>query len=130
MSPREYLESPGCAACAASASAAELEQSPADLATTPGNEMAWGLTGGGKSIPADSPSIDPGLGPYGRLVIRGGTLIDGTGAPPIGPVDIVVEGDRITEVRSVGHPGLEINDRQRPRPGGPPGRTHGIRTVI
>src|SRR4051794_15103247 len=29
-----------------------------------------------------------GFGPYRKLVIRGVTLIDGTGAPPRGPVDI------------------------------------------
>lgn len=40
-------------------------------------------------------------GPYGRLVVRGATLIDGTGSPPVGPVDIVIEGNRIAEVRRV-----------------------------
>ncbi|MFW6175560.1 MAG: amidohydrolase family protein, partial [Acidobacteriota bacterium] len=40
-----------------------------------------------------------GQGPYDRLVIRGATLVDGSGAPPRGPVDVVVEGDRITDVR-------------------------------
>ena len=58
-----------------------------------------------------------GAGPYQRLVIRGATMIDGTGAPPIGPVDIVVEGDRIVDVRSVGFPGVPINERRRPAPG-------------
>jgi hypothetical protein len=32
-----------------------------------------------------------GEGPFERLVIRGATLIDGTGGPPRGPVDIVIE---------------------------------------
>ncbi|HLJ73036.1 MAG TPA: amidohydrolase, partial [Thermoanaerobaculia bacterium] len=45
---------------------------------------------------------DEGEGPYQRLIIRGATLVDGTGAPPVGPVDIVIEGNRIREVRSVG----------------------------
>ncbi|GMM94037.1 amidohydrolase family protein [Qipengyuania sp. MTN3-11] len=36
-----------------------------------------------------------GAGPYGRLLIQGATVIDGTGAPPSGPVDILVEGNRI-----------------------------------
>ncbi|WP_128892278.1 amidohydrolase family protein [Erythrobacter sp. HKB08] len=36
-----------------------------------------------------------GEGPYERLVIRGAMMIDGSGAPPEGPVDIVVEGNRI-----------------------------------
>lgn len=39
-----------------------------------------------------------GDGPYGRLVISGATLIDGSGAPPEGPVDIVVEGNRIAAI--------------------------------
>ena len=40
-------------------------------------------------------------GPYDRLVIQGATLIDGTGGPPVAPVDIVVEGGTITDVRRV-----------------------------
>lgn len=39
-----------------------------------------------------------GEGPFARLVIRGATLIDGSGAPPEGPVDILVEGNRITRI--------------------------------
>ena len=38
-------------------------------------------------------------GPFNRMVIRGATMIDGTGAPPMGPVDIVIEGDKIVEVK-------------------------------
>lgn len=38
-----------------------------------------------------SPARAEGEGPYEKLIIRGVTLIDGTGAPPLGPVDIVVE---------------------------------------
>ena len=45
-----------------------------------------------------------GGGPYGTLVIRGATMIDGTGAPPEGPVDIVVEGNRIAAVARGGAP--------------------------
>lgn len=37
-----------------------------------------------------------GGGPFGKLVIRGANVIEGSGAPPAGPVDIVVEGNRIT----------------------------------
>lgn len=40
-------------------------------------------------------------GPYDRLVIRGATLIDGTGSPPVGPVDIVVERGTIADIRRV-----------------------------
>jgi hypothetical protein len=65
----------------------------------------------------DAPDRTRGDGPYDRLVIRGATLIDGTGAPPRGPVDIVVEGDRITNVQGVGAPGGPIDDDARPEEG-------------
>jgi imidazolonepropionase-like amidohydrolase len=57
---------------------------------------------------------DEGDGPHERLILRGATYIDGAGSPPLGPVDIVIEGDRIREIRSVGYPGVAINDRRRP----------------
>ena len=69
---------------------------------------------GPKMIPAPDRGADDGEGPYGRLIIRGATLIDGTGAPPIGPVDIVIENNRIVEVKSVGYPGLPIDEENRP----------------
>lgn len=56
-------------------------------------------------------------GPYKRLVIRGATMVDGTGAPPIGPVDIVVEGNRITAIKLIGSPGVPINEGARPAKG-------------
>ena len=58
-----------------------------------------------------------GAGPYDRLVIRGITVIDGTGAAPIGPMDVVVEKNRIVDVVSVGVPHLPIKDRGRPAKG-------------
>jgi len=58
---------------------------------------------------------DEGDGPHERLILRGATIIDGTGAPPMGPVDIVVEGDRIAEIRSVGYPMALINENRRPQ---------------
>ena len=60
---------------------------------------------------------DEGGGPNQRLVIRGATVIDGTGAPPRGPMDIVIVGDRIEEIRSVGFPFAPINERARPAGG-------------
>ena len=62
----------------------------------------------------EAPDRTRGEGPYDRLILRGATLIDGTGAPPVGPMDIVVEGDRITEIQSVGYPGVEIDPENRP----------------
>lgn len=70
---------------------------------------------------ADGPVIPPrdsGDGPYERLVLRGALLIDGTGAPAQGPVDIVIEGDRITEIDVVGFPGLPIDPADRPSAAG------------
>ena len=55
-----------------------------------------------------------GEGPYERLILRGVNLIDGTGAPTRGPVDIVIENDRIAEIQSVGAPLLEIDAKGRP----------------
>jgi imidazolonepropionase-like amidohydrolase len=64
-----------------------------------------------------APDRTEGDGPYDRLVLRGATLIDGTGAPPVGPVDIVVEDDRIVQIESVGYPGVPINEDERPAEG-------------
>ena len=58
-----------------------------------------------------------GEGPFDRLVIRGATIIDGTGAPPQGPVDIVIENNRIREIRSVGYPKVAIKETNRPQKG-------------
>jgi imidazolonepropionase-like amidohydrolase len=58
-----------------------------------------------------------GEGPFDRLVIRGAMLIDGTGGPPQGPVDVVIEGNRIAEVESVGTPHVEIDEEERPEKG-------------
>ena len=64
--------------------------------------------------PGRAPDRTEGEGPYERLILRGATLIDGTGAPPVGPVDIVVEGDEIVAVESVGAPGRSIDSEDRP----------------
>ncbi len=58
-----------------------------------------------------------GEGPFDRLVIRGVTMIDGTGAPPRGPVDIVVANNRIAELKSVGAPKTPIEEKGRPAKG-------------
>src|SRR5690606_7224942 len=60
------------------------------------------------------PVRDEGEGPYERLILRGVNLIDGTGAPTRGPVDIVIENDRIAAIRVVGAPSLEIDPEGRP----------------
>jgi hypothetical protein len=69
-----------------------------------------------RSIPEAPPRAE-GEGPFQRLILRGGILIDGTGAPAIGPVDIIVEGNRIVRVQNVGVPGVEIDAEGRPQAG-------------
>lgn len=49
--------------------------------------------------PAPDRGPDEGEGPFERLVIRGGILVDGTGAPARGPVEIAIEGNRIVSIR-------------------------------
>lgn len=66
-----------------------------------------------EKAPARKPG--EGDGPHEQLIIRGVTLINGNGAPPTGPVDIVVEKNRITAVRNVGYPGVPINAERRPK---------------
>lgn len=56
-----------------------------------------------------------GEGPFRRLIIRGAMVVDGTGAPPFGPTDIVIEGNRITEVLRVGYAKLPIDPAGRPQ---------------
>ena len=55
-----------------------------------------------------------GEGPFERLIIRGATLIDGTGGMPRGPVDIVIEENKIVDIVGVGTPKLPIQDTNRP----------------
>ncbi|HYC40504.1 MAG TPA: amidohydrolase family protein [Chitinophagaceae bacterium] len=62
-----------------------------------------------------APERKEGRGPWNQLVIRGVTLINGTGAPPLGPVDIVIEKNRIKQIRVVGTPGVGIDTARRPK---------------
>ena len=62
-----------------------------------------------------APERKEGDGPWNQLIIRGVTLINGTGAPPIGPVDIVVEKNRIKAITLVGSPGTKIDTGRRPK---------------
>jgi len=62
-----------------------------------------------------APEVKEGDGPFPQLIIRGATLINSTGAPPIGPVDLVIENDRIIDIKTVGYPGIEIDSSRRPK---------------
>jgi hypothetical protein len=76
---------------------------------------AWAVDATAQEREVDhAPDRTEGEGPFDRLIIRGATVVDGTGAPPIGPMDIVIEDDRIVEIQSVGKPGLPIQPSERP----------------
>ena len=64
--------------------------------------------------PAPDRKGGEGEGPYPRLIIRGATIVDGTGSPPRGPIDLVIEQNRIVEVRGVGTPRVPIAEEGRP----------------
>ncbi len=65
--------------------------------------------------PAPARRSDEGRGPFKTMVIRGAMLIDGTGGPPRGPVDVVVENNRITAIRNAGTPGLPLRGNRAPQ---------------
>jgi len=64
--------------------------------------------------PEAAPERQRGEGPFERLILRGVTVINGEGAPPIGPMDVVIEGNRISSIHNVGFPGVPIEESDRP----------------
>lgn len=84
------------------AAAALVVNSASALQTEPGEEMISLLP---KGFPAAKVSPARGAeseGPFKKLVIQNVNLIDGTGAPTTGPVNITVENGRITAVAGAG----------------------------
>lgn len=65
--------------------------------------------------PAPDRPATEGAGPYSQLILRGVTVIDGTGSPAYGPADIVIEGNRIMKIAKVGAPNTPIDPAGRPR---------------
>jgi hypothetical protein len=61
-----------------------------------------------------APDRKVGKGPYNKIILRGGIIINGEGAPARGPMDIVIENDRITRMVNVGNPGVPIVSANRP----------------
>jgi len=98
---------------ALAAQTAAAQQRPA--AATDTSVIARNNRNEQRDDPKFAPDRHEGTGPFAKLIIRGVTLIDGTGAPPHGPVDVVVEGNRITEVRDVGVPHVAIDTARRPK---------------
>jgi hypothetical protein len=83
----------------------------------------WLLLGFALALNSALAAVDPaperktgeGEGPYTQLILRGATIVDGTGAPPFGPADVVVRGNRITEVVGVGVPHSPVRPGARPK---------------
>ncbi|MEW4448331.1 amidohydrolase family protein [Qipengyuania sp. JC766] len=59
-------------------------------------------------VPVPDSAPGEAEGPYETLIVRGATMIEGSGAPPEGPVDIVVEGNRIARIARGGASASEI----------------------
>jgi len=62
-----------------------------------------------------SPPRKEGEGPWKQFIIRGATIIDGTLAPPVGPVDIVIENNRIKSIHLVGAVGSSAFSKNSPK---------------
>lgn len=54
------------------------------------------------AAPQSAPDRVRGEGPYERLVLRNVMVINGEGAPPIGPMDVLIKDNRIVELRGLG----------------------------
>lgn len=54
------------------------------------------------SAPPSSPDRVRGEGPFERLILRNVIVINGEGAPPVGPMDVLINGNRIAELRNLG----------------------------
>ena len=81
--------------------------SAAAVISTAGWQIASGPVEAQGGLTPASPRGQQGLGPFKTLTIRGVMLIDGTGAPPTGPVNVTIENNIITRISSAGTPGVQ-----------------------
>lgn len=82
--------------------AAAAVAAPPKPAASPGEELIVDVMSMGVPAPGGAAARGPeASGPFPRLVIRNVHLIDGTGAPPRGPVNITIERDRIVAIADV-----------------------------
>ncbi len=56
------------------------------------------IASGWQLNPAPDRRADEGIGPFDNLIIKDCIVIDGTGAPPVGPVNILVQQNRIERI--------------------------------
>ncbi len=74
---------------------------------------------------AEAPPRAEGEGPFSRLILRGATLIDGTGAPPVGPVDVVAEENPLANLKVLyGTGAIKLDEANQPA------RVGGVRYTI
>ncbi|MEO0424864.1 MAG: amidohydrolase family protein [Pseudomonadota bacterium] len=104
MSPRHPLVTLLMAATLTANSLATAQDSEGP---PPGEEgiSRFARFGIGEPPPAPDRPAGEGAGPYERLVLRSAMLVDGTGAPARGLVDIVIEQGRIASINRAGVPG-------------------------
>src|SRR5262245_19813373 len=85
---------------------AQTAVAPAQGRQGGGGARQGGAPQSGGFVAAPGRRTGEGLGPFKTLLIRGVMVIDGTGAPPYGPMNVTIEGNRILRVTSAGTPGL------------------------
>ncbi len=61
-----------------------------------------------------APDRTRGEGPFNRLIIRGVTIINGNGSPAIGPMDVIVEGNKIASIRQAGYLNMPLDPSRGP----------------
>ncbi len=65
-------------------------------------------------VPAPDRRPGEGAGPFPTLTIRNVMVIDGTGAPPFGPANVIVENNRIARIVNAGTPGVQSREPAPP----------------
>jgi hypothetical protein len=54
------------------------------------------------AAPLSAPDRQRGEGPFERLILRGVIVVNGEGAPAAGPADVLIKGNRISQIRNLG----------------------------
>jgi imidazolonepropionase-like amidohydrolase len=85
------------------------------LAQDPAQPLTDSPLGRDPLKPAPNRAAGEGFGPYRTMAVRGAIFVDGTGGPPRGPVDIVVQDNRIAAIRNAGTPGLPMRPNRPPK---------------
>lgn len=91
--------------------------SPVSNSPLPGDEIAIARMFGKAPPVLAATSRNRGAGPWKRMILRGANVIDGTGAPPIGPTDVVVENGVITQMKKIGGTRSNPKGSVPPEPG-------------